>query len=621
MNDGIKLILSLSLSASILAIILFGIKPMIKHRLSKSVQYYIWIIVLLRLIVPFSFQDSIMDRVFYSDNHLTNIHNGEETNIKAIENIGKGSLNPPSSINQRVEKIVGQGININLKDLFVEYAMYIWLLGALIVFTINITGYIRFIGQLKGRYKPARNMEINILSKLLNGSKNVRLLRNGFISTPMALGILRPCIIIPDDDFDEVQLKNILLHELTHLKHHDILVKWLTMLATSIHWFNPIMYFIRKEISDSCELACDEAVIRNFSTEEKQAYGDTLISFAEEAKYPIGVLQATMCEEKKSLRERLIAIMKHDRKSKMIMIFSAILIGVFIFGALYLGGALDNKIEESSNLTGDAYNLSEISKYRTAYVGDNSKVGHIAANLPVPDNYFKQQYTSMETSKKPYSLTIYYEAAKDDEFIGEWPITKSNSSIETNSRINALIAFCMIDNVDKVTFAFRNSQSKGKLDESKYNTTFSFPRTSFEEEYGDLSRLGDDIVLLKDILEGKKSLMKGLELYVWRNKDITGNNSIHYTLLIGTNRSKSKSEIYDMNVATSDLEIIKQELSKYRSDTSLFIMQDIDIDKNIIKKINEELSSIIKNIGSFDEGIDFDQKLTALDQSEIIRIN
>lgn len=600
MNDGIKLILSLSLSASILAIILFGIKPMIKHRLSKSVQYYIWIIVLLRLIVPFSFQDSIMDRVFYSDNHLTNIHNGEETNIKAIENIGKGSLNPPSSINQRVEKIVGQGANINLKDLFVEYAMYIWLLGALIVFTINITGYISFIGQLKGRYKPARNMEINILSKLLNGSKNVRLLRNGFISTPMVLGILRPCIIIPDDDFDEVQLKNILLHELTHLKHHDILVKWLTMLATSIHWFNPIMYFIRKEISNSCELACDEAVIRNFNTEEKQAYGDTLISFAEEAKYPIGVLQATMCEEKKSLRERLIAIMKHDRKSKMIMIFSAILIGVFIFGALYLGGALDNKIEKSSNLTGDAYNLSEISKYRTAYVGDNSKVGHIAANLPVPDNYFKQQYTSMETSKKPYSLTIYYEAARDDEFIGEWPITKSNSSIETNSRINALIAFCMIDNVDKVTFAFRNSQSKGKLDESKYNTTFSFPRASFEEEYGDLSRLGDDIVLLKDILEGKKSVMKGLELYVWRNKDITGNNSIHYTLLIGTNRSKSKSEIYDMNVATSDLEIIKQELSKYRSNTSLFIMQDIDIDKNIIKKINDELSSIIKNIGSFD---------------------
>jgi len=33
---------------------------------------------------------------------------------------------------------------------------------------------------------------------------------------------------------------------------------------------------------------------------------------------------------------------------------------------------------------------------------------------------------------------------------------------------NALVLFCMIDNLDEVTFAFRDSQSDGKLDDSKY---------------------------------------------------------------------------------------------------------------------------------------------------------
>ena len=104
----------------------------------------------------------------------------------------------------------------------------------------------------------------------------------------MLIGIVRPYIIIPDINFNEKQLKNILLHEIVHLKRFDIAVKWLTMIASSIHWFNPLMYFIKKEINTSCELACDEAVIKNLSPSEKQAYGDTLISVVAENKYPTG---------------------------------------------------------------------------------------------------------------------------------------------------------------------------------------------------------------------------------------------------------------------------------------------------------------------------------------------
>ena len=44
------------------------------------------------------------------------------------------------------------------------------------------------------------------------------------------------------------------------------------------------MYFMKKEINNACELACDEAVIRNLNTSEKQAYGDTLISVVFESK-------------------------------------------------------------------------------------------------------------------------------------------------------------------------------------------------------------------------------------------------------------------------------------------------------------------------------------------------
>lgn len=61
----------------------------------------------------------------------------------------------------------------------------------------------------------------------------------------------------------------------------------------------------------------------------------------------------------------------------------------------------------------------------------------------------------------------------------------------------------MIDNLDELTFAYRTSKSNGVLAASKYNTTFTFQRASFEEKYGDISVLGENLNLLKDALKEK----------------------------------------------------------------------------------------------------------------------
>lgn len=250
------------------------------------------------------------------------------------------------------------------------------------------------------------------------------------------------------------------------------------------------------------------------------------------------------------------------------------------------------------------YDLEEIAKNKTPYIGDHVKVSGIAGSLPVPDYSFRQRYISMITKEKPYKLTIYYETISEEGYQGQWPITDPDSDFENISRKNALVTFCMIDNLDEVTFAFRNSPSEGDLDTSKYDCTFTFPRVYFEEKYGDLSVLGKNLSLLRDALEGKKSAFKGLELYVWRKPELTGDNNLYYTLLHGTNRNKTYSEIYDLNKAVSDLEIIKKELSGYGSGTYLFIMHSQDIDKETMSNIGEQLSGIIENgvisIGSRD---------------------
>ncbi|GMQ61755.1 M56 family metallopeptidase [Vallitalea maricola] len=628
MNEIVKLLISLSLSGSILALLFLTIKPLIKYKLSKIIQYIIWIIILLRFIVPISFQDSVMNRVF--NNSESQIEIITPNNTTQINEADKNSIKPnvPQEVQKYKSKIAyntgigGKGL-INIAN---KYILNIWILGVIIVFTKNIYSYITFLIHLKKSNKLVGDNENSMLSSLIDGISHVRFFRNPDVATPMLIGIIRPCIIIPDEEYTKIQLKNILLHETTHLKHFDIWVKWLTMIAASIHWFNPIMYFMKKEINNACELACDEAVIKNLSNEEKQAYGDTLIYVIAEHKYSNSILQATMCEEKKTLKERLISIMKYNKKSKIAIILSAILIVAVIIVSLLLGTGVikgedsppniyisaerqntkeaitgsyswkkgnehiqvdsidpndfeyefnnivsaaseeqliistqkmkkdkkydftiedisiykDNQLMEmdmvepnfingnlyiqSPNEKGEyiyaltlkynkgivtygfvvrvnmlTYDLESLSEYKTPYVGDSSKVSHIAGFLPPPEKTFMQHYISMETSEKPYSLTIFYELAPDLEYKGEWPIVTPDSIFETNSRINALVVFTMIDNLDEVTFAFRNSRSDGTLDQSKYNTSFTFSREVFEE-YGDLTELGHNLDLLTDVL-------------------------------------------------------------------------------------------------------------------------
>lgn len=337
MNETLTLILSLSLSGSILAVLILLLKPFIKDRLSKSVQYYIWLVVLLRLVIPFSFDESIVNRVFVNNSWP----HAEITNQEM-----------PSSILPSVETNVTNGVYNQdsdhqrfLNDLFSQYLFYLWLLGVIIVLFVNITGYVGFSRALNKNSRPAEERDKRILHELAQGKRLPGLVRNRWINTPMLMGFLKPVIVIPDLALDDKQLVNILRHELTHLRRFDIVVKWFTLIVVSIHWFNPFIYFIKKEMNQACEFACDEAVIRGFSNAEKQSYGDTLIAVVAENNVRTGFLQATMSEQKKTLKDRLQAIMAYKTKSKFAVSVSVLLLLAAIGTAVFLGAHTNSSKE------------------------------------------------------------------------------------------------------------------------------------------------------------------------------------------------------------------------------------------------------------------------------------
>lgn len=189
---------------------------------------------------------------------------------------------------------------------------------------------------------------LNILTECKERTKvkrEVGLYENPLITSPIMTGFFHPVIFIPEGAFPEEflaeRLAFIFTHELFHYKRLDMFYKWFIQMVTCIHWFNPFVYVLGKEINRACELSCDEAVIDLFGEGAKRAYGDTLLSFIQinaRTRGKKSFAAMTLTEGAKQIKERLGDIMEHRKKSKGMkagMAVFAIVVCVFfgVFGA------------------------------------------------------------------------------------------------------------------------------------------------------------------------------------------------------------------------------------------------------------------------------------------------
>ena len=490
MDEVIRTLLTMSAVASVIALVLFAAKPLVKNRLPKSFQYYVWLIVTVLLLVPIRLQLPAVG----SNSTVTSGAPGNSfptirdtvdryiaTTDEAVEHTDTEDDAPhPSDVQSaRPDRSFFAGLYI---------VVIAWALGAALFLLVNIMGYLRFCVTLKKMNIPASGIEIHLLHSLCH-KRMPALYRNPAAATPMLIGLFRPVIILPDRDYDEVQLKNILNHELTHLKRRDVAVKWLLTFANAVHWFNPIVYFVRREISLACELSCDETVIKALDREGKQSYGDTLISVVAEGRQPFSVLSATMCEEKKTLKERLEAIVKYKSKSKIIIAVSVAMMMVLSACGLVLGANTVNKLEitamtanhtENDQLLDDlGYSrdvLEAIASQKTPYVGDNSKVGAIIGQLPIPWEGLSYDGFELQTDQEPYALTIHY-TASDTQEISDYTGNPFAASIREN---NALLLFWSIDNLSVVNIENPDTMAQ-----------YAFTQASLREQFGEIPAMGD----------------------------------------------------------------------------------------------------------------------------------
>ncbi len=331
MSEFVKTLLSLSVSGTLLLLLILGLRPLYKNRFSRRWQYYIWIVAALRFLLPFAPDTTLVGSLFEGFQAAeaageerpvltespfllvdSNETGGAEAGPKGnYAPAGAAPANPASASDEP-----------HLPDSF-TCLFYVWAVTAPALFIRRILIYRGFL-----RFLRAGNIEVSDpgAQKLLSDCREklgvktrVALYRNALIHSPITTGFFRPSIILPEEGPGEKALCYVFAHELQHCKQRDMLYKWLIQLVVCVHWFNPLVYLLVKEVNRACELSCDETVISALDEQGRREYGDTLLLFSGAGNsFKNTLASVTLTEGAEQLKERLGAIMSFKKKTKYI---------------------------------------------------------------------------------------------------------------------------------------------------------------------------------------------------------------------------------------------------------------------------------------------------------------
>lgn len=292
-----------TLEASLLILAVLGLRLMLGTRLSPAWRIGLWMLVGAKLMLPAFIPAGFGLGAFLRDKNDLNDPSDIVISAPAVL-----SLPSVSSVPSTAASIPHSSFSIR------HSAPAVWLLGTLSVLAIALHRHRRFQKQLS-RFPIADDPHLSSLLSHLSSLLRIpapRILFTPPGTAPALVGIRQPAILLPSDwqtRFDDRSLRHVLLHELHHIRHHDLLWNWAAIAVQALHWFNPLVWFVVSRFQADRELRCDAGALAILSPAERLDYGHTLLRIQESFFAPPAIAGLAPCvRHHPTLRQRILMI-------------------------------------------------------------------------------------------------------------------------------------------------------------------------------------------------------------------------------------------------------------------------------------------------------------------------
>ncbi len=414
-----ELLLNMTIGGTVTACVILLIKLLLKDKLTPKWHFYLWVILMVRLMIPgFPESDFSLLNVIPTTQNVTTVVNQTPVSVdqmaSAEEHFVEGNIllkSPVTGVEQRKP--------FSVSDKNVDLLFFGWVIGAILMAGYLTCAYGIFYKRV-GKLLICKDTEV---LKILMECKREAGIHSDHITlrfgsaTPMLLGLFKPTILIPEG-YSREELRHVLLHELCHYKHKDILINIICCTFLCAYWFNPIMWLCFYTIRRDIEILCDERVIEIIG--ERKMYAKTLLKTT--LKRNQFVFATTSMQNGEKEVAKRIKHIAYFKKPKVWGSVLAVLV-VLVTGLVCLTNASGNTVnmgvgsyfvtvpERWFNETsveplfydekGESFGGINVSQ---VYLGENKKENFNIAKMPRPNHSRVLEHKAFEEGDKTYLI-------------------------------------------------------------------------------------------------------------------------------------------------------------------------------------------------------------------------
>lgn len=334
-------------SSSVLILVVIALRYVLRGKLSLRMQYALWLLVLVRLLVPVSFGASDLSVMNAVPERAPTVQQGiyrqdivgERNDVPAnagTVGVPAQSMNEaaPPNLVQNVTTATVTALTVEKTD-WARIAKTVWLAGAAALGLVFLAVNLRFGKKLRRSRERVEETDACL-----------PVYESGETDTPCLFGVAKPSIYVTPDTRTEAEtLRYALAHEQTHYRHGDNLWAVLRGVCLALHWYNPLVWWAAELSRRDAELACDEATIRRIGESERAAYGRTLIRMTCEKRPALLVTATMMTDSGKGLKERISLLVKKPKTAAYTAVAVLLIAGLSV-ACTFTGGRENAELAE-----------------------------------------------------------------------------------------------------------------------------------------------------------------------------------------------------------------------------------------------------------------------------------
>lgn len=315
--EGLLNLLKWSVIVGAAALLLTLLKPLLDRRYSAKWRWGAWLVMAVFLLLAPVQWESLAPRAAAAPPVVIEVPK-VEVSVSRQEGISFQRPDGPAALPD--VKPAGARPQVRNRTFPLEELLFtLWITGAALFLLYHTLGTWYFVRRARRWSRCAGEETLRVYGDVCRemGLKRAPALRiSPVVGSPMMVGLVRPRLLLPSEELEERELAFILRHELTHHRRHDLWYKLVLLAANGMHWFNPLVFLLRREAERDLELTCDDAVVARADAETRRAYSETLLASVHRQKgLSRAVLSTHFYGGKEVMKERFRNILgKRGRK-------------------------------------------------------------------------------------------------------------------------------------------------------------------------------------------------------------------------------------------------------------------------------------------------------------------